>query len=160
MGIEVTPYQSTWAEAFELERRRLSATLAAWLPDGQDGVHHIGSTSVPGLPAKPVLDLMAGVRSLAEATTAIEPLATLGYAHAPHRPDALWFFRPGDQPAQSRTHHRSRAGGRRNRAVANASRTKASASTSHKLCPHDRSWRTPSRFFGATGGSVTKSMST
>jgi GrpB-like predicted nucleotidyltransferase (UPF0157 family) len=105
MGIEVMLYQPSWADSFEAERGRLAATLAPWLPDRRDGVHHVGSTSVPGLPAKPVLDMMAGVRSLAEATTAIEPLASLGYAHAPHRPDALWFFHPGDQSAESRTHH-------------------------------------------------------
>ena len=99
------PYQPSWADAFEAERRRLAATLAPWLADRPDSVHHIGSTSVPGLSAKPVLDMMAGVRSLAGAATAIEPLGSLGYAHAPHRPDALWFFRPGDQSSESRTHH-------------------------------------------------------
>lgn len=47
-------------------------------------IEHIGSTSVPGLAAKPVLDLMAGVNSLSEASAWIEPLEQLGYEHVFH----------------------------------------------------------------------------
>jgi GrpB-like predicted nucleotidyltransferase (UPF0157 family) len=57
--------------------------LAPWL-DG--GIQHIGSTAVPGLAAKPVIDMMAGVRDLEEAREAFEPLAEQGYEYTPHRP--------------------------------------------------------------------------
>ena len=59
--------------------------LARWL-DG--GIHHIGSTAVSGLAGKPIIDMMAGVRDLAEARAAFAPLEALGYAYRPHRPEA------------------------------------------------------------------------
>lgn len=91
MAVAVVPYEPSWPEQFEQERQRLEQVLDRWLTDG---VHHIGSTAVPGLPAKPVLDMMAGVDALDPA--AVEPLAQLGYVHEPHRPhEAIWFHRPG-----------------------------------------------------------------
>jgi GrpB-like predicted nucleotidyltransferase (UPF0157 family) len=49
-----------WASRGAAERGRLLDLLAPWLVDD---VHHVGSTAVPGLPAKPIVDLMAGVGS-------------------------------------------------------------------------------------------------
>ena len=60
----------------------------------QGGIHHVGSTAVLGLAAKPILDMIAGVRDLAAAAPAITALRGLSYARAPHRPDALWFYKP------------------------------------------------------------------
>jgi GrpB-like predicted nucleotidyltransferase (UPF0157 family) len=100
--IEIVDYQPSWPERFEAERLVLVQALAPWL---SGGVHHIGSTSVPGLPAKPVIDMMAGVGSLSAARPAVERLASLGYQHAVHRPEALWFFKPGDRALEWRTHH-------------------------------------------------------
>ena len=79
-----------WPKAFELERARLRPILAPWL---SAGVVHIGSTAIPGLAAKPVLDMMAGVGDLDAAAAAIVPLQDLGYIHGPHRVDALHFHR-------------------------------------------------------------------
>jgi GrpB-like predicted nucleotidyltransferase (UPF0157 family) len=100
--IEIVDYQPSWPERFEAERLVLVQALAPWL---SGGVHHIGSTSVAGLPAKPVIDMMAGVASLSTAQPAVERLASLGYQHAAHRPEALWFFKPGDRALEWRTHH-------------------------------------------------------
>ena len=67
--------------------------LAPWL---EGGIHHIGATSVPGLAAKPMVDMMAGVRDFEEARAAYEPLIVEGYAHTQHRPGiAHHFSRPG-----------------------------------------------------------------
>ena len=52
----VVPYDPDWPRRFEQERDRLTAALAPWL-DG--GIHHVGSTAVPGLAAKPVIDMRA-----------------------------------------------------------------------------------------------------
>ena len=59
-----------------------------------DDVHHIGSTSVPGMPAKPILDMMAGIADLADADAATATLTELGYERRPHRVDAVMFARP------------------------------------------------------------------
>ena len=98
----VVPYDPDWPRLFEEERARLEPALAPWL-DG--GIHHVGSTAVPGLRAKPVLDLLAGVRDLREAEAAFAPLAALGYLPRPHRPEAHAFQRPGRGGWWEQTHH-------------------------------------------------------
>ena len=57
----VEPYDPAWPTKFEAERKALAPVLARWLAAP---IEHIGSTAVPGLPAKPVIDIMAGVASL------------------------------------------------------------------------------------------------
>jgi GrpB-like predicted nucleotidyltransferase (UPF0157 family) len=89
--VHLVPYDPTWPEQFAQHRDDLQVALAPWLTDG---VHHIGSTSIPGCPAKPQLDMMAGVRDLDP--RAAEPLAALGYVQGEHRPhEALWFSKLG-----------------------------------------------------------------
>lgn len=106
MRVDVVPYDPAWPAAFEAERTVLADALGPWL---SAGVHHIGSTSVPGLAAKPILDMLAGVADLDEASAAIAPLQQLGYVHAPHRPRALWFFRPS-RDAQTHALHLTEPG--------------------------------------------------
>ena len=91
MSALVLPYDPDWPRRFEVEREILERSLAPWL---KGGVHHIGSTSVPGLVAKPIIDMMAGVHDLDEARAAFEPLRALGYEHHPHRPEAHAFRTP------------------------------------------------------------------
>lgn len=68
-------------------------------------IKHIGSTSVAGLPAKPIIDMMGGVDDLDEARAAVEPLAGLGYVFAEHRPDAWYFYRRSPDSPEAHTHH-------------------------------------------------------
>jgi GrpB-like predicted nucleotidyltransferase (UPF0157 family) len=66
-------------------------------------IEHIGSTAVANLPAKPVIDIMAPVRSLQLSRPAIEAAAALGYVYHPYKSDVMhWFCKPS--PAR-RTHH-------------------------------------------------------
>lgn len=102
MAVRLQRYDPEWVRRFEAERAALEQALAPWL-DGR--VEHIGSTSVPGLAAKPTLDMIAGVRDLEESRAAIGPLAAMGYVHAPHRPRALWFYKPPDSEPAEHTHH-------------------------------------------------------
>jgi GrpB-like predicted nucleotidyltransferase (UPF0157 family) len=100
--VTVVPYDPDWPRQFEAERARLEALLAPWL---EGGIHHVGSTAVPGLAAKPVLDMLAGVRDLAEAEAAFAPLAALGYRPRPHRPEAHSLQKPGTGGWWEQTHH-------------------------------------------------------
>jgi GrpB-like predicted nucleotidyltransferase (UPF0157 family) len=59
--IVVVPYDSAWPRQFEEERRLILATIGQWIAEP---VEHIGSTTVPGLCAKPVIDIMVGVQTL------------------------------------------------------------------------------------------------
>lgn len=72
--IEVVPYNPDWPLAFEAEAARIKQALG----DNCIEVHHIGSTSVPGLIAKPKIDIIAVVQNLDNATSAFE---SLGYQY-------------------------------------------------------------------------------
>jgi GrpB-like predicted nucleotidyltransferase (UPF0157 family) len=99
-AVYVEPYDPTWPARFERERDLLQAVLAEWLVGP---IEHVGSTAVPGLSAKPVIDIMAGVESLSASKLAIPALAPHGYWYSPYKPDVMhWFCKPS---AEVRTHH-------------------------------------------------------
>lgn len=58
--IEIVPYELSWPNLFSQEREVLARALENWLIGT---IEHFGSTAVPGLAAKPVIDIMAGVES-------------------------------------------------------------------------------------------------
>jgi GrpB-like predicted nucleotidyltransferase (UPF0157 family) len=100
--ISVVPYDPEWQRVFESESQVLEHTLAPWL---KDGIHHVGSTAVPGLAAKPIIDMVAGVRDFEEARAAFEPLREESYVHAPHRPGiAHHFAKPSASEARYGLH--------------------------------------------------------
>lgn len=101
MRIHVVAYDPEWLVRFAAERVLLERLLAPWLAGG---LHHAGSTAVPGLAAKPILDMMAGVVDLAAARPAIAVLAEHGYLHSPHRPEAYRFAKPSPRWFEC-THH-------------------------------------------------------
>jgi GrpB-like predicted nucleotidyltransferase (UPF0157 family) len=97
--VVVVPYDPDWPSAFEAERAVLERVLAPWL---EGGIHHVGATSVPGCPAKPIIDVIAGVRDLGDAREAVEPLRECSYVCSPHRPGvAHHFAKPSPQPFES-----------------------------------------------------------
>ncbi len=101
-AIELTDYDPGWVDQFREQQVRLSGILRSWLAAP---IEHVGSTAVPGLRAKPVIDLLAPVRSLAAARAAIPELEDDGWlywAEDPNQHYRLWFLRP--DPA-ARTHH-------------------------------------------------------
>ena len=97
----VEPYDPDWPRRFEAERAVLEAALGPWL-DGE--LEHVGSTAVPGLASKPVIDLIAPVRGLEESRAAFAPLADLGYGYREHRPEAHAFAKPAGAPWGETTH--------------------------------------------------------
>ena len=63
------------------------------------GVHHVGSTAVPGLEAKPIVDILVGVSSLESAHHRFETLEALGYLYAPYESQQMhWFCKPHPPP--------------------------------------------------------------
>jgi GrpB-like predicted nucleotidyltransferase (UPF0157 family) len=98
--IVVVPYDSAWPYQFDQERRDLERVLDNWLVEP---IEHVGSTAVPGLAAKPVIDIMAGVESLETSRSAIAVLSDIGYCYSPYRPDVEHYF---CKPSPAfRTHH-------------------------------------------------------
>jgi GrpB-like predicted nucleotidyltransferase (UPF0157 family) len=74
----LVPHDPRWQAAFETERARLAAALG---PVAR-GIEHYGSTAVPGLPAKPIIDILVGVSPLADWERCHDPLLALGYDYA------------------------------------------------------------------------------
>jgi GrpB-like predicted nucleotidyltransferase (UPF0157 family) len=75
MAIEITDYDERWPS----RAAAAAAELDAALPGLFTRIEHIGSTSVPGLAAKPVIDLMAGIADVGQAAAYEEELRRLGY---------------------------------------------------------------------------------
>jgi GrpB-like predicted nucleotidyltransferase (UPF0157 family) len=75
--VTIVDYDSAWPEIFEALREELVAVLG----DLVVTVEHVGSTAVPGLAAKPIVDIDVVVQSPADLTTAIERLCHTGYVH-------------------------------------------------------------------------------
>jgi len=88
------PYSSDWPVAFAQAREGLAAAFAPV----DVGIEHIGSTSVPELSAKPVLDMLLGVSSLREVEAKIDILSELGYEYVPRYerelPERRYFVKP------------------------------------------------------------------
>ena len=85
---------------FREERDLLTDVLEAWLVGR---IEHVGSTAVPGLAAKPVIDIMAPVEDLESSRPALAALQAIGYCYAPYKPEEMhWFCKPSPE---HRTHH-------------------------------------------------------
>lgn len=99
-SIRLSPYDPSWPARFEEERVALEDVIGEWVIGG---IHHVGSTAVPGVEAKPIIDILAGAHSLEESRACFEPLAELDYLYAPYLLDEMhWFCKP--HPSR-RTHH-------------------------------------------------------
>jgi GrpB-like predicted nucleotidyltransferase (UPF0157 family) len=99
--LTIVPYQSGWKELFEQEANRLRNVL------GKKAlrIEHIGSTSIPNMAAKPIIDIMVAIDSLTQATELIPIIEALDYIYKPHDtvPERM-FFAKENQP-EFRTHH-------------------------------------------------------
>jgi GrpB-like predicted nucleotidyltransferase (UPF0157 family) len=98
--IEVVDYDPSWPRRYEEERDRIAAALG----DAVVAIEHVGGTAVPGLPAKPVIDIMVGVPDIERAGQAVAGLINLGYQYVPELESQLperRYFRRG----APETHH-------------------------------------------------------
>ncbi|GAA5124604.1 hypothetical protein GCM10023339_46350 [Alloalcanivorax gelatiniphagus] len=86
--MRVDHHTELWAGEFERERKRRDSHLRVHLL----AIEHIGSTSIPGLAAKPLIDMQAAVESLDQVNDSLVVLKTMGYAVMPERvyPDRVF----------------------------------------------------------------------
>ena len=75
--VSLTPSDPAWPAAYE----QLASKLRAALSDSAIAVEHVGSTAVPGLPAKPILDVALGMRPGVDPDTVVEALTSLGFIY-------------------------------------------------------------------------------
>jgi GrpB-like predicted nucleotidyltransferase (UPF0157 family) len=86
--VVIVDYDPEWPLLFDEERLRLKAALGPTCT-----IEHMGSTSVPGLGAKPIIDIMVGVRDKAEADIFQKKLEPIGYLDVTPEPDDTeWFY--------------------------------------------------------------------
>lgn len=76
-AVVLVEHDPDWARAYDEERRRIGRALAGLALE----VQHCGSTAVPGIRAKPILDVVVGVERLAVGRECIRPLREIGYDH-------------------------------------------------------------------------------
>jgi GrpB-like predicted nucleotidyltransferase (UPF0157 family) len=88
-GIELVPYDPEWPRRFESWRQSLATALG----ETARRIDHFGSTSVPGLPAKPVIDIQVRVDDLAREDLYVPQIEALG-VQLRSRDDDHRFFRP------------------------------------------------------------------
>ncbi len=103
--IEIVDSDPTWPDKFEAERTVLLSVLGE---DGVLAIEHFGSTAVPNLPAKPIIDILIAVQDLSAAKAAFVPkLDTIGYVFWADNPktDRLFFVKGLPPYGPKRSHH-------------------------------------------------------
>ena len=84
--ISIVDYDCQWPMLFELEKHRVAEALHRLAPC----IEHFGSTAVPGMCGKPIIDLLVGVGNLASASKHVTDLEVLGYRLRGEIPPAFW----------------------------------------------------------------------
>jgi len=102
--IEVSEYDPAWSAEYGAEQQRIRAALDA---DLLMEIQHVGSTAIPGMAAKPIIDILLMVREGAERARVIQGLQKLGYVYWEGNPEpGRMFFVKGMPPfGTRRTHH-------------------------------------------------------
>jgi GrpB-like predicted nucleotidyltransferase (UPF0157 family) len=99
-AVRIVDYDPEWQTLADAEMRAIEEGLG----DIAARIEHVGSTAVPGLAGKPILDLQLSVGAIEPRDLYVEPLERLGYLFvpAPESPDYHLFAKPAERP---RTYH-------------------------------------------------------
>ena len=113
---ELGPYDPLWPSAFEAEANRLRTALGSLARR----IDHNGSTSVPGLAAKPIIDIQISVAEIDPIAAYAKPLRTAGYTHVPGADDSFcpFFHQPSEWPHTHHVHVVQRGGAEERRTLA------------------------------------------
>jgi GrpB-like predicted nucleotidyltransferase (UPF0157 family) len=100
--VVIVDYDPQWPILYEEEKGRILGVIGHAVV----AIEHVGSTAVPGLGAKPTIDIIVGIRQLADAEECIELLRSIGYEYVPEYNDIIperRYFHKG--PPEARTQH-------------------------------------------------------
>lgn len=100
--VRLAPYEPEWARLYEVERARLQAAVGEHVLD----IQHVGSTAIPGIVAKPILDIAVAVASFETAYVCVAPIEALGYAYYGENgiPRRHYFVRRDPETSQTLIH--------------------------------------------------------
>ena len=97
-GVELTPYSPMWPATFDIEKARLDEIFGA----GAFLIEHVGSTAVPGLGGKPIIDILVGAPAVEVFDRHIPALVATGYRHVEEFqlafPQRRFLVKPNGQP--------------------------------------------------------------
>ncbi len=86
--VRLVPYSQEWPKLFSQEAQRLHKSLQPYAVD----IEHIGSTSIPGMVAKPILDIAIGLWQLKDIDVCVARLGALGYTYKGEQDIPGWHF--------------------------------------------------------------------
>ncbi len=95
-SIRLVDYDPQWPILYEEEKASILGVIGNFVVD----IQHIGSTAVPGLGAKPIIDIMVAIRRLALVEKCVQPLQTMGYEYLGEYgiPGRHYFRKPPGDP--------------------------------------------------------------
>jgi len=102
--VEIFDYDREWPSKFLEERTKIMGVIGDTVVE----VEHVGSTAVPGLCAKPIIDIMVGIRKLIDAENCIVPLENIGYEYVPEYEVSIperRYFRKGPSEMPNKHFH-------------------------------------------------------
>jgi len=99
--VKLTPYNLEWKKIYKKEGESICDAVGEYLKD----IQHIGATSIPGVKAKPIIDIIIGVKHLKDGKKFIKPLKKLGYQYKKNTRGIKerYFFAKGIE--KNRTHY-------------------------------------------------------
>jgi GrpB-like predicted nucleotidyltransferase (UPF0157 family) len=100
----IVDYDARWPKLYEKEKVKILKAIGSKVV----AIEHVGSTAVPGLGAKPIVDIMVGVRIISDAEDCIEPLKNIGYEYVPEYEAEIperRYFRKGPSEVPNRHFH-------------------------------------------------------
>ena len=102
LSLEQRPYSPAWADWFAEERSRIAGALGPRAAR----IEHFGSTSVPGLSSKNIVDIAVGLDGPPDADieAALTGLGYESYGNSPVDPETLWFWKLSDDLNEDRAH--------------------------------------------------------
>jgi GrpB-like predicted nucleotidyltransferase (UPF0157 family) len=101
-SIFLVPYNPLWPEKFQKEKKLIEETIGDYIAGG---IHHVGSTAIPGLSAKPVIDILVGVESLDKSRPCIKILEKIHYVYFPYKEKyEHWFCKPSPEHREFHLH--------------------------------------------------------
>lgn len=98
--VKLENYTPAWAKDFAAEKVALEKVYG----DATVAIEHVGSTAIPGLIAKPIIDIEVGLKHFDDWRKFVKPLETIGYTFMPDRVKSDEIFMPKG-PEERRTHY-------------------------------------------------------
>ena len=101
--VEIVNYDPQWPMLYKKEKTLIQKAIGHTIV----GIEHIGSTAVPGLGAKPIIDILMAVNHLSDAEQCIEPLQSIGYEYVPEYEASIperRYFHKGHPPKEQHYH--------------------------------------------------------